>query len=218
MNKLNLGLLSLVAVAACGGTVVSNGAGGAGGAGTTGTTTTSTSTTTTSTTGTGAGGATSGSCPATEPTTAGASCAGVPDQLRCTYGDSVRPDCRDAWVCSGGLWTTNHSVCVEPPAGVCGAAQPPAETVCPGMGDVCTYGDDICYCGCSGGLCAVPYLWQCSGSPTVAGCPPVVPNDGTACSVEGADCVYGAVCSSAGAEVSCTDGRWLWNLEVVCAG
>jgi hypothetical protein len=244
MSKLPLGLASiLVLAAACGGNVVSGtGASGSGasgtGAGTTGTgagtgtgasttgtgagtTGTGASTTGTgaSTTGTGASTGTGGSvgagCPASAPTVT--SCAGVPDQLRCTYGSSVRPDCRDVWQCLNGEWLTQNGGCSEPPPGECGTTQPPPQTVCANMGDVCTYGDTICFCDCGGGLCASPVDWLCS-SPPPSPCPPIAPNDGTACAAEGAQCNYGSPCTPSGAVVNCTNGRWVWNLMIACAG
>jgi hypothetical protein len=86
------------------------------------------------------------------------------------------------------------------------------------MGDVCTYGDTICYCGCGGGLCADPVDWLCSAPPAGGGCPAIAPNDGTACSAEGASCLYGSACTPSFAEVNCTSGRWVWNLMIACAG
>jgi hypothetical protein len=208
MNRLLLGLAAIVALAACGGSVVEQNTGGAGtGAGPS-----------TASNGTGVGGSSSGGpCPEQEP--AGGSCAGVPDQLRCTYGDSVRPECRDAWLCSGGSWTTTKGECFEPPAGECGATQPGTQDVCANMGDVCTYGDTICICGCGGGIaCEPPVDWECSGPPTTSGCPAAVPNDGTPCAAAGVQCNYGDVCSASGALVECTNGLWRWNTMIECAG
>jgi hypothetical protein len=239
MNRLHLGLAAVMAVAACGGSVVDNGTGGAGGTGssttgtgisTTGTSTTGAGASTTGTTTgagagttgtgastTGAGGSTStGPCPLSPPT-GSTSCAGVPDQFECTYGDSVRPDCRTAWICSNGTWTSTTSACAEPPPSVCGSSEPPAGTVCTNMGDVCTYGDSICFCGCGGGvLCAAPVEWQCNGPPTTPGCPAIAPNDGTACAEDGVQCTYGESCTPTNAVVACTNGLWLWNTMLVC--
>jgi hypothetical protein len=44
----------------------------------------------------GAGGSSTVACPTTEPV-AGAACEGS-SASPCTYGDSVRPDCRDRWL------------------------------------------------------------------------------------------------------------------------
>jgi hypothetical protein len=63
-----------------------------------------------------------------------------------------------------------------------------------------------------------PIEWQCAGPPTTAGCPPVVPNDGTPCSDEGVMCTYGLICSMSGALVSCKNGLWLWNTMIACGG
>jgi hypothetical protein len=240
MKQLQLGLGALFVLTACGGSVVAGGAGGHGtgagttgsGAGTTGTgagaTGTGASTTGTgagttgtgaSTTGTGASG-TGGSvgtssCPGSEPTE-GASCAGAPAELRCTYGASVRPECRSVWLCTAGSWTTTHSACA-PTGNDCGTTEPAPQTVCTTMGDLCVYGDSICYCGCGGGpACISPIDWKCADPPTTPGCPAVVPNDGTPCTADGVQCTYGTTCTPSGAQLSCTGGRWFWNLNIPC--
>ncbi len=218
MNKLHLGLpafAAVVALVACGGSVVDQSTGGSGtgaGAGTGAGTSAGNSTT-------GAGGSVAqGPCPVAEPTEASA-CTGVPDQFRCTYGESVRPECRDVWICSGGAWTTTKGECVQPPPGDCAATQPGPQTVCANMGDVCTYGDTICECGCGGGIaCEPPVSWACSGPPTTPGCPAAVPNDGTPCGAAGVECTYGDPCTQSGALVSCTSGLWLWNTMIACGG
>jgi hypothetical protein len=199
-----LGFAAVVAVAACGGSVVSEGATGGSGAGTTGTGA--------GTSGTGAG-TSSGPCPPSAPTTN--SCAGVPNGFRCTYGDSVRPDCRVEWSCLGGQWLTQNGSCGQGP---CAGSEPATGTVCTNMGDVCVYGDSICECGCGGGFCGMPVDWQCSGPPTTPGCPAVVPNDGTPCSANGLQCTYGNVCMQSSAMVSCKNGLWLWNTMIACGG
>ena len=227
MNKLHLGLVAVLGVAACGGSVVDEGTGGATGTGasttgtgasTTGTSATgagaSTTGTGTSTTGTGSGGGNPGPCPLSPPT-GSASCAGVPDQFQCTYGDSVRPDCRIAWICSNGSWETTGTACTEPVD--CGSSEPGPQTVCANRGDECTYGASICYCGCGGGpICPPPTVWECSGPPTAPGCPSVVPNDGTPCDAAGVQCTYGESCTSTYAVVACTNGLWLWNARMLC--
>jgi len=209
MNRLPFFLATLLAGAVgCGGSVVA-GTGGSGGATSTGTST-----------GTNTSSGTTGSvtCPATEPT-AGA-CSGLPSGLQCTYGTSVRPECRDQWICESGSWTTTKGGCVQPPAGDCPTTQPSSTTVCATQGDVCTYGDTLCLCdSCVEGPCmAGATRWQCAAPPTTTGCPPAVPNDGTACTASGLECSYGYTCSQTGALVDCTDGVWVWNTMVACAG
>jgi hypothetical protein len=209
--------------AACGASVVTGPGDSGTGAGAGASTTGGGGTTSAGTGGaTGAGGATSGSpCPATA--TAAGSCAGVAPGFRCTYGDDARPDCREVTQCIGGAWTPMPSACSM--STVCGVTQPTAGTVCSNDGTLsaaCTYGDVICLCdACAAGPCmAPPTDWQCAGPPTTAGCPSVVPNDGTPCTAEGTQCTYGFVCSQfgAGAEVSCTNGLWLWNTMIACGG
>jgi hypothetical protein len=213
MNQLHLGLAAVMAVAACGGSVVKEGTGG--GAGTGASTTGSDASTSTGTSTTGSGGSTStGPCPLSPPT-GSTSCAGVPDQLRCTYGDSVLPDCRTPWLCINGSWETTGTGCSEPTD--CGNSEPGPQTVCANMADECTYGASICYCGCGGGpICPPPMVWECVGPPTTPGCPSVVPNDGTPCDAAGAQCTYGESCTSTYAVVACTNGLWLWNARMLC--
>jgi hypothetical protein len=90
--------------------------------------------------------------------------------------------------------------------------------VCPTEGDHCAVGNTICTCNaCLGGPCMQPPpKWSCAGPPTTAGCPTVVPNDGTACAKEGLECVYGNPCLGSGADVFCTKGVWTWNTMIAC--
>jgi hypothetical protein len=201
--------LALVPLAACGVNVTVDGTGGST---TTGTPTTGTTPSgTTTVTGTGP-------CPASEPA-GGESCAGVPDPFNCSYGSSVRPECRDLWTCSGGTWTTAKTACVDPPPGACPASEPGTGVTCgTGTGDVCVYGETLCYCGCYGGdFCGAPYQWVCAPPPTTTGCPAVAPNAGTPCSGL-LQCVYGAVCSPDEAVATCTLGFWQWSANLACGG
>jgi hypothetical protein len=156
--------------------------------------------------GSGGSGASSGGpvCPAEEPI--GQAC-DVP-AVRCTYGDSVRPECRNDWTCLNGQWTTTKSVCLEP--AMCPAAMPEGGSDCSPQGDVCTYDATICECNaCSGGPCMPFPVWSCH-SPPGSGCPVIVPNDGSACDDPSLVCTYGEPCGLSGATVQCTDGAWLW--------
>ncbi len=189
----------LFAAPGCSGTVVygSGGAGGTGGAGTG-----------------GSGGGAPGPCPTTAPS--GGSC--TEEGRRCTYGVDVRPDCRQEWQCHSGKWMTTKSVCIEPPTAVCNGAI--AGDVCAAEGDHCvTAGSTICTCSaCLGGPCmAPPPKWSCNGPPTTKGCPTLVPNDGTSCTQNGVECVYGNPCLGSGADVKCTQGVWTWNTMIACA-
>jgi len=222
MNMLRVGFVAVIGVAACGGSVVEEGSGGAGGTATssTGAGATTTGTVGTGTTGTGAattgsgGGTSTGPCPASPPT--GTSCAGVPDQFQCTYGESVRPDCRTSSICDNGTWETAGGECIGPAD--CGSVEPGSQTVCTNMGDVCTYSESICYCGCGGGpACVSPIDWKCAAPPTTPGCPAIAPNDGTPCTAAGVECTYGTPCTPSNAVVSCTNGLWLWNRMIACA-
>ena len=149
------------------------------------------------------------------------SCAASLSQTNCSYGTSVRPECRDLRTCSEGTWTSDQNACVQPPPGFCPAAEPVAGTSCgSGSGDdVCVYGDTLCFCGCNGGiLCSgPPYQWQCAPPPSTSGCPAAAPNAGTPCS--GAiQCVYGNACTPDEAVATCTAGIWQWNTGLACGG
>jgi hypothetical protein len=209
-----VGLSLSLALAGCGGNVAVGG----------GTTTTKTTPSTTSTTGAGgagagghaagghaAGGSGAGGqatdCPATPPGP-GASCSKA--HLRCTYGDSALPECRATYFCEGSTWAAAANDCPEAPACTDGQTNGVA---CDGSdGARCLRsGTTICICSmCPEGMChAPPSSWSCAlapGSP----CPPLVPNDGSACSVEGAYCSYGFPCGGSGAVADCTAGAWVW--------
>jgi hypothetical protein len=151
-------------------------------------------------------------CPGAAPANAG--CA--TDGLRCSYGDSVRPECRPAWTCSGGRFADSSRSCPAPPAGFCPAA-PPAKGQCGTDGAVCAYTDaTLCVCArCFGQLCQLEPNWLCAPPPSNAGCPAAVPNDGSACAVDGVECVYGEECSGSGATARCADGTWHW-VKIAC--
>ena len=182
-----------------GGSGGSGAAGGSGGSGASG----------------GSGGTSSTSCPPAQPAS-GQSCSSA--DLRCTYGDTVRPECRNDWVCNGGKWTTTKSVC--PHYTNCPASPPTVGTVCSTEAQVCDYANGtLCLCSsCSAGPCgAPPPHWQCAPPPTTAGCPALVPNDGSACGApEGTKCQYGNPCGPSGAIVSCKGGAWTWQTNIPC--
>jgi hypothetical protein len=194
--------IAAILAAGCGSTVSTGGTSSSNGGGGGNTSTT-----------TGGG---SGLCPPADPT--GQSCAGFPSPFQYTYGDSVRPECRQTVVCVDATWEAMGGTCVKPPPDMCGGTQPADGTVCTGEGNVCTFDNTICICSsCSGGPCmAPPPKWQCAPPPSTPGCPPVVPNDGTACSMNGLSCTYGIICSPSGVQVDCKNGAWLWNQNVAC--
>jgi hypothetical protein len=238
MKKILLGMTAAgVLLVACGGTTIiespsgtstgtptgtstgtntgtSTGAGASTGVGASTTTNTSTSVGSFSSS-SGAGGSPPSECPGSQPQ-GGSACSAAQDGLRCTYGDSVRPDCRDVFLCTGGSWQTTGNTCITPTD--CPASEPSSTTQCQNQGDVCTYGDDICYCGCGGGVeCMAPFPWSCQAPPG-DGCPSLVPNDGTACPGNVMECDYGDPCDPSGAVVDCTGGYWRWNQMIACAG
>jgi hypothetical protein len=59
--------------------------------------------------------------------------------------------------------------------------------------------------------------WSCAGPPSTAGCPPIAPNQGTACSTAGLMCTYGFPCGGSGTTAVCKDGLWSW-MGVACPG
>jgi hypothetical protein len=164
----------------------------------------------------GTGGTSPSGCPASAP--AGQPCT-TPD-LRCTYGDSVRPECRNEWICNGGTWVTTKALCLAAPPGECTTTVPTDGTVCTTDGTVCDYPDGtLCLCNaCSTGPCAAPPpKWECTPPPTGPGCPAIVPNDGSPCSApEGTQCTYGIPCGPSGAIATCTNGAWLWEKHLLC--
>jgi hypothetical protein len=212
MKKLAWSVVVVAGVIGCGAEVVTGSAGaGGGGVGSTGAGASGPGPTST-----GTGGPTD-PCPAVQPQ--GGACS-APEGFRCSYGDSVRPDCRSAVVCTSGQWLATISICAQPL--LCPKpSAPPAGADCTGdEGAFCAYGDTVCGCSaCLGGPCMVPpILWQCNGPPTGPGCPAVVPNDGTPCNTPGAECSYGFICTSAGALAICQGGLWLWSSMVACEG
>ncbi|APR83908.1 Hypothetical protein A7982_09257 [Minicystis rosea] len=195
-------LFFLALLAGCGSSIVTGGTGGAGG-----------NTNTGGSTGTGDDPVGESPCPPAEPS--GLACLGVPSGFRCTYGDSVRPDCRREWFCTDGKWVTAKNLCLEPPAGACVPAEPAQSTLCEDEGAACTYGNDFCVCSsCTGGPCMQNAVWTCFKPPS--GCPAIVPNDGTVCQTPGATCTYGSPCSAFGAKAVCENGLWKWDSEQVC--
>jgi hypothetical protein len=183
---------------ACGGTtVVGTGAG-----------------TTTGTTGTG-GGVTPSGCPASA--SPGTACATA--GATCTYGDSILPDCREVVTCTGGVWNASHNAC-GPPSPACPPSAPTGQPLC----DVdagayeCGYPDgQICVCSqCppQGGVCMEqPPAWYCGSPSGPAGCPAIIPNEGSACSGT-LTCNYPSGC---GIQATCTAGAWAW-MQFGCGG
>ena len=59
-----------------------------------------------------------------------------------------------------------------------------------------------------------PIKWECANAEGPPACPPVVPNDGTACTTDMLSCTYGFPCGGAGTNVECLNGAWTWVLGV----
>jgi hypothetical protein len=157
-------------------------------------------------------------CPAQEPS-AGEQCtiAGA----TCWYGDSPRPDCRDIWNCTSGLWHAARQGCAQLPDGYCPASQPDMSTSCTAVFDPTRRGDCgyaggvLCGCPCVAGhvtdagvMACGPSRFVCFPAPTTPGCPSTPPNIGTSCTVQGVQCVYGNPCDVDGIAVLCRAAVW----------
>ena len=158
-------------------------------------------------------GAGSAMCPASEPNQGDPCALGI----NCSYGSSVRPDCRHRWSCLAGGWNAISLTCPQAPVGYCPAQQPMASSCVPMTNPNeragCEYpGNVYCQCTCpnsgANAGCAPMEQWVCYGPPTTPGCPPVVPNLGTVCTVQGTQCAYGDPCNVGGLAVYCEAGIW----------
>jgi hypothetical protein len=140
----------------------------------------------------------------------------------CSFGDSLRPDCRSLWTCSsvadgGSVWHNLRSGCSQPPDGYCPGPQPPVSTCTLASvpaGSVCQYpGNVLCRCSAQRPDYTA-YNWACYGPPSTNGCADVAPNLGTPCSVQGTQCVYADPCAG-GIGVYCRAGIWV-NGFITC--
>ena len=197
-----------------GGTTSSGGSAGSGGAAASG----------------GTGGSGAAECPTTPPTLYG-ECPVELNPTSCSYGDSILPECREEWRCEcisqqPGIachWQGASSpvACAANDAGACPASAPVAGAdgglaACDAAADGtrCGYADGtICHCtSCLevGGPCqpVTPPRWSCSPPPATSGCPPTIPNAGTACSQPALRCIYDSYC---GIEATCELDRWTWQ-------
>ncbi|MBK8258240.1 MAG: hypothetical protein IPK82_36925 [Polyangiaceae bacterium] len=165
------------------------------------------------TAGTGATVTTSGGstgCPTVEPQV-GDACDS--DELRCSYGESVIPSCRRGYKCLSNQWQPDGLGCTEDPA----ACPSPTDGVeCATQQALCIAGDNFCVCApCGGAGCPPPpFFWSCGTAPQ-AGCPAVVPNDGTACDTANLECFYGVMCAES-ASIKCVEGAWKWDPPIAC--
>jgi hypothetical protein len=145
-------------------------------------------------------------CPVQEPTE-NAPCPAL--NLVCSLGTSPRPECRDLWECTAGGWDERRHGCADLTS-FCPPEQPDG-SACAGIADpndagYCAYGGVLCLCAC--GEDAGPCPWVCHIPPTTAGCPPLVPNLGTPCSVQGTQCSYGDPCDGYGTDLYCRAATW----------
>lgn len=211
-QRASIALALPLVLLACGGTA-SVESPGAGGAGSTSSSTSSTSGTSSSTSGTGGGGGFGATgCPPTDPTVM-AACA--PEGLRCSYGESVVPECRRGYRCLDGGWQVDGLGCLDGPP-ECGIPDPDGAT-CDVQSALCVDGERFCVCGpCGGAGCPdPPWGWSCGGVQGDPACPAVIPNDGTPCSQDGLDCYYGVMCAS-DRSITCEGGEWVWAEPMAC--
>src|SRR5690606_35081088 len=108
----------------------------------------------------------------------------------CTYGNAGRLECRVRLTCSGGSWMAASACTPDYPSTECSADA--------SVGGACQMEGERC-AGVNGRECiCVMNAWNCD-APVVnqPGCPPLVPNTGTACDADGTLCQYSR-CNVAG--------------------
>ena len=156
----------------------------------------------------------SGGCPTAEPSP-NAPCS--PVGIACTYGTSVRPECRSFWLCMANGFAQFSQACDAPPSGLCPSSPASLSGDCANPGAICAFDDGtLCSCSqCHGGPCHTTATWGCVPPPSTAGCTPIAPNEGTACTPESLECDYGDPCFGSGAKAKCSGGVWRW-LTPVC--
>ncbi len=209
MKSILVVLIPVLAIAACGGSVV-NGVNNGGGDGDDG--------------GIGGDAGFTTSCPYSEPSP-GTSCA--PEGIDCEYGTS-NGVCANPYIdCENGKWT-------EPPPTPGPACLP--STGCPSdesqvqVGTAC--GDQDLECNFSTGRCTcsdqtggpiqvnpdggpIPREWRCEQPQT--GCSATRPRLGSACSQEGQPCNYGSCDMPDSIMIQCESGLWV-STPYACAG
>ncbi|MEZ4222226.1 MAG: hypothetical protein R3B13_14920 [Polyangiaceae bacterium] len=169
---------------ACGGEEFTSGSGGAG------------ATSSGGATSGGSGGVVSGTCPAAPAAGLGCTVAG----LICTYGTEPRPCQRTVWKCGGTTFAQVNQPCKAD----FGCTGPINTGDSCSVAKVCVVQDALCGC-----VVGATSKWTCLSPP--ASCPAIIPNAGSQCSSEGADCTYGN-CTVVGEEVRarCSKGTWSW--------
>lgn len=146
-------------------------------------------------------------CPVDEPDV-DAECGG--SVLWCTYGDSVRVDCRATYYCATSGWKKMRD-CVTASAGLCPAA--PTSGDCSALASepadkrICDYVDGT-LCACKEPCSDLAWCWECIKPPTNGECPAIAPNYGDPCVSQGETCEYGNPCHG-GARRICREGIWV---------
>lgn len=158
-------------------------------------------------------------CPSAPPVN-GSSCS--ENGIACTYGDSLRLDCRTQAECFDNEWSVyDGSSCVQPPQATCPASPPDEGSACESIdsqgnlstGDSaisCIYDTNtFCVCReCPDGFCDDGPGWECLPPPADDRCPSVSPNLGETCDVAGLSCEYGDPCLDDGSSRFCRNGYW----------
>ena len=179
----------------------------------------------------GSGGSVAGACPASPPMS-GRDCPLAVSSNGCSYGDSILPECRDQWECQcvsaqpgvtcswipGNPWMACGADAAACPSTTPVSAPDGGLASCAGAseGTRCSYADGtICNCtSCLdlGGPCQPvnPPRWRCSPAPANPQCPRKIPNNGTACTQPGLECVYASSC---GIQARCESNRWTWTRQ-----
>ena len=144
------------------------------------------------------------------------------DRFLCSYGNSVRFDCRQHFKCFHGTWTEyGDGGCSLPPPGHCPAQPMPGQYCTPAptwsehlyrkIMPACEYGSTTCVCPSCGSrfeFCPTrrhypKQVWVCIGPPKDLDCPELVPNVGDGCDEQAKRCAYGESCNGHGAILFC---------------
>jgi hypothetical protein len=128
--------------------------------------------------------------------------------LSCSYGTDVRFECRARYTCESDQWISAVGSTSCAPLDDCSSLdpQPKDGEPCDVAGQECASVDRHCQCmPCVSAGCQ-KLAWRCA-VPPLSPCPPLMPNEGSACEQEGQSCVYGN-CPIPGGLMDCITHRW----------
>jgi len=145
-------------------------------------------------------------CPEVEP---------IPDapcshlNMKCEYGDDPRPECRKRFGCLAAgpdplfwLQLAPDKPCDPLDSSAC-PIEPLDSTTCNSASSLCIYSD--------GRQCACFGTWSCVQPPDPP-CPPIAPNYGFSCPMEGLVCKYGDCAFGTAMVRYCSGGVWFRQL------